>query len=96
MERSGRTEEGFLQRFMSVEHGFSSYYAFSDLSDFLGRRLTRRRTAPMQETVGLFPNDGHRVLAATLCGKLDWHTPSGTYRERFRLRVPEGWRLWAS
>ena len=43
----------------------------------------------MQETAGLFPNGSRRELARTLCENLDWHTPSGTCRERFCLRVPE-------
>ena len=33
MERFGRMKEGFLQRFMALEHGIPSHDAFSDLSD---------------------------------------------------------------
>ena len=43
----------------------------------------------MQETVALFPKDSRRELARTLCENFNWHTPSGTFREQFCLRVPE-------
>ena len=60
-----------------------------ETTTFLGKRLTRRQIAVMQETVALFPNDSRRELARTLCENFDWHTPSGSYREQFCLRVLE-------
>ena len=60
-----------------------------ETTTFLGKRLTRKRIALMQETVELFPNDSRRELARTLCENLNWRTPSGTYREQFCLRVLE-------
>ncbi len=60
-----------------------------ETTTFFGKRLTRRQTAVMQETVELFPNDSRRELARTLCENFNWHTPSGTCREQFRLRVLE-------
>ena len=60
-----------------------------ETTTFFGKRLTRRQIALMQETVELFPNDSRRELARTLCENFNWHTPSGTYREQFCLRVLE-------
>jgi hypothetical protein len=60
-----------------------------EATTFFGKRLTRRQIVLMQETVELFPNDSRRELARTLCENFDWHTPSGTYREQFCLRVLE-------
>ena len=56
---------------------------------FYGKRLTRKQIALMQETVALFPKDSRRELARTLCENFNWHTPSGTFREQFCLRVLE-------
>ncbi len=56
---------------------------------FFGKRLTRRQVSAMQEAVELLPNDSRRELARTLCENLDWHTPSGSCRERFCLWVLE-------
>ena len=56
---------------------------------FRRHRLTRRQLALMQETVELFPNDSRRELACTLCENFGWHTPSGSYREQFCLRILE-------
>ena len=60
-----------------------------ETTTFFGKRLTRKQIALMQETVELFPNDSRRELARTLCENFNWHTPSGTYREQFCLRVLE-------
>ena len=60
-----------------------------ETTTFFGKRLTRRQIAVMQETVELFPNDSRRELARTLCENFNWHTPSGTHREQFCLRVLE-------
>ena len=60
-----------------------------EATTFFGKRLTRRQIVHMQETVELFPNDSRRELARTLCENFNWHTPSGTYREQFCLRVLE-------
>ncbi len=60
-----------------------------ETTTFFGKRLTRRQIALMKETVELFPNDSRRELARTLCENLSWHTPSGTCREQFCLRVLE-------
>ncbi len=60
-----------------------------ETTTFFGKRLTRRQIAVMQEMVELFPNDSRRELARTLCENLDWHTPSGSCREQFCLRVLE-------
>ena len=56
---------------------------------FYGNRLTRKQIALMQETVALFPKDDRRSLVCTLCENFNWHTPSGTFREQFCLRVLE-------
>ena len=56
---------------------------------FYGKRLMRKLIALMQETVALFPKDGRRELVRTLCENFNWHTPSGTFREQFCLRVLE-------
>lgn len=60
-----------------------------EATTFFGKRLTRRQITLMKETVELFPNDSRRELARTLCENFNWHTPSGTYREQFCLRVLE-------
>ncbi len=60
-----------------------------ETTTFFGKRLTRRQIAVMQEMVELFPKDSRRELARTLCENFTWHTPSGTCREQFCLRVLE-------
>ena len=56
---------------------------------FLGRRLTRRQIADIQETVELFPNDSRNELSKTICENLNWTTPKGDYRVAAGLRLLE-------
>ena len=47
---------------------------------FLGKRLTRRQIADIQETVGLFPKLSRTELGHTICEHLGWQTPNGSNR----------------
>ncbi len=47
---------------------------------FPGRRLTRRRTADIQETVALPPNDSRNGLGRTILGHLGWTMARGACR----------------
>ena len=47
---------------------------------FLGKRLTRRQIAEIQETVGNFPQLSRTELGQTLCEHLGWQTPRGRNR----------------
>ncbi len=63
---------------------------------FSGRRLTRRRTADIQGTVALLPNDSRNGLARTICGHLGWTTARGACRVGACLGMPGHWRATAS
>lgn len=54
---------------------------------FCGERLSRHQIVEIQETVQFFPNLSRSELARTVCVQLDWHTPGGSTRLGFSLRV---------
>ena len=56
---------------------------------FFGERLTRRRIADIQETVGRFPKLSRTELGHTLCVHCGWQTPKGSNRLQFALRLLE-------
>ena len=56
---------------------------------FFGERLTRRRIADIQETVGCFPKLSFTELGHTLCVHFGWQTPKGSNRLQFALRLLE-------
>ena len=47
---------------------------------FPGRRLTRRQTADVRETVALFPNDSRNGPAKTVRQHPGWRTAKGACR----------------
>ena len=56
---------------------------------FLGKRLTRRQIAGIQETVGRFPKLSRTELGHTICEHLRWQTPKGNNRIQTAMRVLE-------
>ncbi len=56
---------------------------------FLGKRLTRRQIADIQDAVGRFPALSRRELGHTICEHLGWYTPTGRYRIQSGLRMLE-------
>ena len=54
---------------------------------FCGERLSRRAIAEIQETVQFFPELSRTELVRTVCVQMDWHTPGGSARLGFGLRV---------
>ena len=56
---------------------------------FLGKRLTRRQIADIQETVGRFPQLSRAELGHTICEHLGWHAPNGNNSVQLALRVLE-------
>ena len=56
---------------------------------FLGKCLTRRQIADIQETVGRFPQLSRAELGHTICEHLGWHTPNGNNSIQLALRVLE-------
>ncbi|MDE0102981.1 MAG: hypothetical protein OXN89_11425, partial [Bryobacterales bacterium] len=54
---------------------------------FCGERLSRHQIEEIQETVKFFPNLSRSELVRTVCVQMDWHTPGGTTRLGFGLRV---------
>ena len=56
---------------------------------FLGKRLTRRQIADIQETVGRFPQLSRAELGHTICEHLGWHAPNGNNSIQLALRVLE-------
>ena len=54
---------------------------------FAGERLSRPAIAEIQETVQFFPALSRSELVRTVCEQLGWHTPEGTPRLGFGLRV---------
>ncbi len=47
---------------------------------FLGKRLTKRQIADIQETVSSFPKLSRTELGHTICEHLGWQTPNGSNR----------------
>ena len=47
---------------------------------FLGKRLTKRQIAGIQETVSSFPKLSRTELGHTICEHLGWQTPNGSNR----------------
>ena len=47
---------------------------------FLGKRLTKRQIADIQETVSTFPKLSRTELGHTICEHLGWQTPNGSNR----------------
>ena len=60
-----------------------------EAATFFGRRLTRRRTAGIQETVAPFPNGSRSGPAKTVRERLNWRAPKGGCRVPACLRAPE-------
>ncbi len=56
---------------------------------FLGKRLTRRQIANIQDAVERFPALSRRELGHTICEHLGWYTPTGRYRIQSGLRMLE-------
>ena len=54
---------------------------------FCGERLSRHAIAEIQETVQFFPALSRSELVRTACVQMDWHTPGGSPRLGFGLRV---------
>ena len=54
---------------------------------FAGERLSRPAIAEIQETVQFFPALSRSELVRTVCEQMGWHTPEGTPRLGFGLRV---------
>ncbi len=54
---------------------------------FCGERLSRHQISEIQETVKFFPNLSRSELVRTVCVQMDWHTPGGSTRLGFGLRV---------
>ena len=74
---------------MSVQPAIDPRIQALKSTTFVGKRLTRRQIADIQQTVALFPQLSRAELASTICEHLGWHTPKGQPRQQLARAVLE-------
>ena len=74
---------------MSVQPAIDPRIQALKSTTFVGKRLTRRQIADIQQTVALFPKLSRAELANTICEHLGWQTPNGSNRMQLARGVLE-------